>query len=101
MKNPWILFLDDLRNPPDDSWTVARSSIEALEYVNIRGLPQEMSLDHDLGGDDTTMEFLKKLIPNHLDSGTEVPKYMIHSQNPVGKANIISMMESWKKIVNS
>lgn len=41
------LFVDDIRNPPDDSWTVARtagSAIRALAMFNFK----EISLDHDI-----------------------------------------------------
>ncbi|NBT59251.1 hypothetical protein EBT16_10755 [bacterium] len=56
-----------------------------------------MSLDHDLGGDDTTMVFLKRLVDEIWDGQSKPPKYQVHSANPIGTQNIISYMESWIK----
>lgn len=110
----WNLFLDDLRNPETtgaqerngqidygiDQWVVCRSSEEALKEVAARGFPTYMSLDHDLGGDDTTMVFLRRLI-DELWVGELPPNYLVHSQNPVGRENIISFMDSWAKATNT
>ena len=91
------LWLDDER-PANKDWVVCRSSQEAIEYVKTHGCPVYMSLDHDLGINDTTMVFLKALM-DMWDGLTPPPEYKVHSANPVGKLNIISYMESWKKIV--
>lgn len=75
---------------------VVRSSDEALLYIQNNGMPAFISFDHDLGGDDTTMVFLRKLVDS--DYGNDFPPaYEVHSANPVGKKNIISFMDSWKK----
>lgn len=89
------LYLDDLRNPPDNTWVVARSSDEAFTILLLKGLPDFMNLDHDLGGDDTTMIFLKKL--SVIYSEGPVPEYQVHSANPVGRENIIGFIESWRR----
>lgn len=89
------LFLDDLRDAPPD-FTVARSTVEALQLVQNQW-PTFMSLDHDLGGDDTTMVFLRRLVNEIWDGTQPIPEYVVHSANPVGRLNIISFMESWKK----
>lgn len=106
----WHLYLDDERNLPshydrERRWYVCRSSEEAKQMVKRYGIPQFMSLDHDLGGDDTTMKFLHWLAEEYFfdqdkNPGGEyliIPGYVIHSQNPVGAENIKSYMESWKK----
>ena len=97
------LFIDDLREPPtpsveDDFATffVARSTNQAIEIINEFGWPEFMSLDHDLGGDDTAMVFLKRLV-NEIWTDQPIPKYFVHSANPVGSDNIHSFMQSWKK----
>ena len=91
----YILFLDDIRDPARDcACIVARSSKEALELVISKGMPSFMSVDHDLGGDDTTMTFLKALYTLHPNG--PVPAYKIHSANIVGSRNIESFLESWK-----
>lgn len=89
------LYLDDLRQPPE-GYVLARSSDEAIALVRELGWPQFMSLDHDLGGDDTTMRFLRMLV-NEWDGVSSPPDYQVHSANPVGRENIISFLESWKR----
>lgn len=90
------MFLDDERDPPDQEYVVLRTSDAALDYIKKNGMPYHFSFDHDLGGDDTVMVFLKKLY-NYWDETTDIPSYFVHSANPIGKKNIISFMESWKK----
>lgn len=43
------LFLDDVRNPPDDTWVVVRSYDEFVNYIEKEGVPDFISFDHDLG----------------------------------------------------
>lgn len=98
----WKLFLDDddivYRQPPDSSYLVACSSEEAISYVKDHGLPSHMDLDHDLGGEDDSLVFLRWLIQTFLDVDKSlIPTYQIHSANPVAYAAITSLMESWKK----
>ncbi len=61
------------RYPPDDTWTIATSSKEAIEIVQREGFPAEMGLDHDLGGDDTVMRFLWWLVDNYGDTNAPPP----------------------------
>ena len=91
------MFIDDIRNPPPGDWVVVRSSSEALEYIQTNGMPEFISFDHDLGGDDTTMVFLRSLVKSLWDGTNNIPDYTVHSANPVGSKNIVSFMESWKK----
>lgn len=59
-----------------------------------------MDLDHDLGEQDNAMIFLKWLA-NEYDM-EKIPSFAVHSQNPIGRENIVSYMESWlrHKITN-
>jgi len=95
------LYLDDIRTPPDGDWVVVRSTQEAIEVITQKGMPDFMSLDHDLGGDDTTMVFLKRLTNEIWDGNSSPPKYQVHSANPIGAKNIVSYMESWMKSFRS
>ncbi len=97
------LWIDDqwdepemfFRHPPKD-YIPASSSLEAIEIINKFGfLPKEISFDHDLGENDTSIIFINYIIENYYNY--EIPEYKVHSANPVGKANIISKMESWRK----
>jgi len=103
----WNLYLDDVRNPGDtwknpEEWTVARSSGQAKTLVISRGWPKKMSLDHDLGGEDTSMVFLKWLANESLDFDVQefppLPEWHVHSANPVGAKNIAAFMNSWEKV---
>lgn len=99
----WKLFLDDVRDPTETGYVIARSSIMGVvEITNRKELPEFMSLDHDLGEADNTMKFLKELhyLWEQMGSDPEkIPNYIVHSANPIGTKNIISYMESWKKSV--
>jgi len=95
----WHLFLDDERSPydalfADGNTQTARSSEEAKEMVEKWGLPETMSLDHDLGGDDTGHKFLWWLINGHIDELWDlnsVELVQVHSRNPVGAENIMKL----------
>lgn len=89
---PWKLWLDDER-PVPEGFRGALSSQEALDLIGVLGPPELMSLDHDLGGDDTTMVFLRGL-SEVLESP---PRYRVHSANPVGRENILAFLRSWEK----
>jgi hypothetical protein len=94
------LFIDDIRDPPEGDWIVVRSSSEGIEHIKANGMPCFISFDHDLGGEDTTMVFLRKLVETVWDGSEKPPEYTVHSANPVGSQNIISFMESWKRSIN-
>jgi len=92
-------FLDDLRDPPDNGWIIARTSDEAKQYVLSNGMPSFASFDHDLGGDDTAMIFIKWLVNYDMDSDYSIIpcdfEYIVHSANPVGKKNIEGYLENY------
>ena len=93
------LFIDDERFPPNDGaeWVIARSSQEAIDIVRVRGIPDFISYDHDLGGADTSLRFIWWLIDCYLE-GTfdEFPvNYYVHSQNPVGAKNIRELLQGF------
>lgn len=98
----WKLFLDDERFPAKhiENAIIRRSSKEAIELcLEMKSFPNEIMFDHDLGGDDTSIHFIRWMIDMLLDdqSGNfKLPvdfKYSIHSQNPIGAANIKSYMD--------
>jgi hypothetical protein len=96
------LFLDDERYPPDNSggWLIFRNSDEALAYIQKYGLPNFMSLDHDLGENQKTgYDFIKELINYCIENNLFFDcGYYVHSQNPVGKVNIEKYIENYLKI---
>ncbi|MEZ4408543.1 MAG: cyclic-phosphate processing receiver domain-containing protein [Polyangiales bacterium] len=75
-------------------FVIARSSAEAIAVVSSRGLPALLCLDHDLGGDDTVMAFLRWWT-ERVDA--PFPELYVHSENPVGRRNVESFVRSWNR----
>lgn len=94
------LFVDDLRDPPHESWVTVRTSRQALnilvrlygehvgmyEITNYRGL-EVVSLDHDLGGDDTTRPVMEWMIENNFWP----ERLIVHSANRVGRDHLLTL----------
>ena len=93
------MFLDDERFPMDETAEIVRSSEEAFQMFLDKGFPLHIYFDHDLGGEDTSMKFVNKLIEFMYDNPEKTPpknfSYSIHSQNPVGANNIRNLMNGW------
>lgn len=80
---PVKLWIDDLR-PAPAGWTWVKTSADALVVVR-SGLVQEISFDHDLGGDDTAMpvaRFIEELA--YARTGTAT---LHHSLGQPGRAH--------------
>lgn len=86
------LWVDDLRPPPGSGWFWAKDSktaIRALDYWRKIGLAcDEISLDHDLGGDDTTRPIVLWMCQNAWPTS----RVYCHSANPVGREWIEGMI---------
>ena len=104
------MYLDDLRTPIDEYDFVVRSYIEAIEIIRINGMPNFISFDHDLGEDEngnllkTGYDLAKWIVESDLDNTYKLPsnfKYKVHSQNPVGKKNIIALLDGYLKFKNT
>lgn len=92
------LFLDDVRNPPDDTWIVVRSFDEFVAFFSNNPTPELISFDHDLGeitsvGISSGMDCAKWLVENQI-SGFD---FIVHSENPPGKKNIEGLLRNWIK----
>lgn len=99
------LFLDDERFPPrEGDWYIARSVEEAKLFVINFGLPKQLSLDHDLGeGVETGYDFVKWLVEQDLNgilNLKDVSDFYVHSQNPVGAANMNSYWNNYVNFLN-
>lgn len=94
----WRLFIDDERMPVcEDDWYIARDYNDARCLVLRHGLPIFISFDHDLGDGPSGAAFVDWLIEHMLDEGLKFSKdfnYFVHSQNPVGTANIRGKMDA-------
>jgi hypothetical protein len=86
------LWLDDERVMPldytgEDDW--ATTSIQAINQIRNRTeygeTYEEISLDHDLGGEDTGMAVLDWMIEN----GVWPKRLVIHTANPPARQNML------------
>lgn len=98
----WKLFIDDDRYPIDKSWVLSRNYDDTLWYIRTNGLPTVISFDHDLGhpNNRTGMDIAKWLVNHIMDNNLPLPDgftVIVHSQNPVGAANIKGLMDGFLK----
>lgn len=95
----WKLYLDDLRDPTDESFVIARTFTEAKELIRQFGIPLYISFDHDLGEDNegnplpSGYDLAKWIVEMDMDENTDlwiysVFEFNVHSMNPVGAENI-------------
>ena len=89
------VYLDDERIPPD-GWVHVKSPNEVIDLLKT-GSVIEMSLDHDLGGDDTigtgydVLCWLEEqVICNHFFP----PFITIHSANPSAKNKMLLALDT-------
>jgi hypothetical protein len=121
------LFLDDIRNPEDvlvyipkcqyyidREWVIVRSYDEFVNTIIEKGVPQAVSFDHDLADEHYGMQdnieygmltektgyhCAQWLIYHCMDNNIELPIVIfIHSMNPVGSQNIISLFNTYFKV---
>lgn len=82
------LWLDDVRAPPDDSWTWAVSAKQAIDIM-LAQWPSHVSLDHDLGDYEVDGNVVAIWITAAILARARPPlTWACHSMNPVGKARI-------------
>jgi len=89
------IYVDDIRNAPDESWTVIRDPLMAIWVIQSYGEEIEhLSLDHDLAFKDVfgteidgldIVKAMQKLAAERSFYNMGLPrKVTVHSQNPVG-----------------
>lgn len=118
------LFLDDTRRPPlhlGRIFQVVRSYDEFVDYIETYGIPEVISLDHDLhqehssffwdnGGfrnpPDPKYEIFKFktgydcalwLIEYSKNKNIELKRVFVHSHNPMGQRNIYNVICNYQK----
>lgn len=79
------LWVDDERNPPGDFWRVCRSSAEAIVEL-MASEWKEISLDHDLGGEDTGFKVLNWMIEHDV---WPTESLTIHTANPPARKRML------------
>lgn len=90
------LYLDDIRPIPFGFVGVCSYS-EFVTFIEQNGLPDFISFDHDLGEEKTGYDCAKMLVEYCLDRQITLPDFAVHSQNPVGKQNIESLLGNFRK----
>lgn len=121
----YTLIVDDERTPPqiyammkfnnvylNKDIFVVRNVKHFSEILNSKGIPHTVSLDHDMSLDSYSIEIenvklklkddgfscAKILCYYHSQNiDLEFPQVYVHSQNPIGKENILSYINSYKK----
>ena len=106
------LFLDDVRDPNKflqdvRTWETVRNYNQFVEIIQKRGIPKFVSFDHDLSYHDinktdnftekTGMDCAKWLVEFCMKTNQQLPEFKVHSMNPVGRVNIQSLLENFKK----
>lgn len=103
----------------DIEWTIVRTYNEFIKTIETNGIPEIISFDHDLGSEHYNHQYVEEntpvpydqyiektgyhcarwLINYCIDHAKEIPKIvLIHSMNPVGSQNIVSLFETYDKI---
>ena len=121
------LFLDDNRKPYDvfrttinpiyesNDWSIVKSYGEFINHIEKNGLPEIISFDHDLSfdhyyeknqkGNLDYNNFTEKtgyhcgewLIEYCKNNNLTLPKWFVHSANPVGSENIKKLLSSFNE----
>jgi len=116
-KQQTFLYLDDIRIiSPSYNPIYVRTYDEFKQYILNNGIPDIISFDHDIEPDHYLMPFeiirdspdladmgptgydaAKWLINYCLDNDLKLNKIYVHSSNPAGSQNIISLINNFKK----
>lgn len=88
------VWLDDSRPMPESYTHHAKTADEAIELLKT-GQVKTISLDHDLGDFASEVEKTGYTVAKFIEQGAingtlSKLKCLVHTQNPVGRANICS-----------
>jgi hypothetical protein len=106
-------------------WVIVRNYNEFVQQILTNGLPARITFDHDLAfehmrdyfnvskdeekildplklnykkyTEKTGYDCAKWLVNYCIEHNLDIPEYFVHSMNVIGKRNIISYLESYKK----
>jgi len=111
-------------NLPLVNWTIVRNYDQFVEMIKNNGLPEYIAYDHDLSNEQynsamysenpedynklystftekTGYDCAKWLVDHCIETDQTIPEYSVHSMNPIGKANIISYIEGYKRSIKN
>jgi len=89
------IWLDDQREPPDNTWRWAKNPVEFVNWVfesTAQGI-SEVSFDFDLGPYPDGYHCAEWFIELYKFCEEPLPKLSCHSQNPVGREQIERLIE--------
>lgn len=98
------LFVDDIRNAPDDSWHTVRTVTEAIRAIaKYYNEITEISLDHDIShahyGDYPCKETFAAVAyfigEKYIKMGKQPPKIVLHTANPTGAKNMEAILSDY------
>jgi hypothetical protein len=116
-----VLWLDDLRDPSQGQFKIwlnlafgenldvtwVKSYDEFVRYFKHNEMPYAISFDHDIHSfeltDDldpnekTGLDCAKWIVDYCMNNAVRLPKYFVHSANPVGRENIQSYLDNYLK----
>ena len=100
-----IYWVDDLRDPKEhlvdrnvgDTVMWFETYDEFVKAIIRFPLPDVIWFDHDLGAEKSGKDCANFLVDFCLSNGLPLPAYNSQSQNPVGKENIIKLLDSYNK----
>ena len=96
------LYLDDIRIPRTEGWTIVRSYNDFVSHITEYGAPSLISFDHDLGLEENGIErngydCAKWVCEYCRENGVPLPDWNIHSANSVGYDNINFVFNNYKR----
>jgi hypothetical protein len=114
--------LEYMPNPSvykNTKWEICRNYDEFVRMIESNGIPAMISFDHDLADEHsnpdmydgqevynshysefkekTGLDCAKWLIDLCIDTGFDLPQYFVHSMNPAGGKNILSLLQNFEK----
>jgi hypothetical protein len=113
------IYLDDVRTPTIEGWTVVRDYEAFVSTIMYHGLEniETISLDHDLGDgamteyytnvrnnyqldysniqEKTGYDCCKWLVNKSIETGIPIPQVYVHSANPIGSANMMGYINNY------
>ena len=107
-------------NLPPVPWTVVRNYKDFVSTIDSLGMPLFISFDHDLGSEHynpamcsdnkedynrlyntfrekTGYDCAKWAVEYCMENRLKFPEYAVHSMNPIGRENIESYIENYKR----
>ncbi len=107
------LYVDDIREPPDPTWTVVRTVGAAIKAIAYFGEHiKEISLDHDIShlmpnGDLCKCEETFEAVAHYIAlkwhkstrSSARIPLIIIHTSNPIGARSMRLILDHHMEIV--